>query len=94
MSKWIDIEGLPEGWEVVAIRVPKIDEYCLGTYEQIYKAIASEYVAIIVQKSKPRRIVLEETGEDANCKIPQPMTNGEEFGVMVYAHKIWRIKEE
>lgn len=42
----------------------------------------------------PRRIVLEETDEDANCELPQPLTDGSYIGVMVYAHKIWRVVEE
>jgi len=59
----IKVEGLPEGWNAVAYRVPVNGEnffydgkICNDKYQR------HEY--LIVEKIQPRRIVLEETGEE------------------------------
>ena len=95
MKHEIEIEGLPEGWRAVAFRVPKDGESIID-FSGDLRTVAGHYnhPRLIVEKIPPRRIVLEETGEDANCELPQPLTDGSYIGVMVYAHKIWRVVEE
>lgn len=91
----IEIPDLPEGWKAVAWRRLKNGDYYLNDKGEIVRNEAMVIFALIVEKIKPRRIVLEETDEDANCELPQPLTDGSYIGVMVYAHKIWReVKED
>lgn len=60
----IEIEGLPEGWKAVAYRFPAgRTEYTLDDDMNPVRAGDIYYPCIIVQKIKPRRIVLEDTGE-------------------------------
>ena len=64
MKKEIDVEGLPEGWEPVAFRVPNIDEFVLDDYGQVWLVQdEQECKQMIVKKIQLRRIVLEETEE-------------------------------
>ena len=93
MKYEIEIEGLPEGWKPVAYRRPVFGEYYFYN-DDIQQGKTGSGQFLIVEKIKPRRIVLEETEEDANCELLQPMTGGSEVGVMVYAHRIWRLVEE
>lgn len=95
MKHEIEIEGLPEGWRAVEFRPPKNKESYFTPDGNIISANHDYSLShLIVEKIKPRRIVLEETEEDANCELPQPLTDGSYIGVMVYAHKIWRVVEE
>lgn len=58
----IEIEGLPEGWDAVAYRIPKRGEQILDDSGII--TATSAYIGapwLIVKKKQPRRIVLEET---------------------------------
>lgn len=100
----IEIEGLPEGWEPIAFRVPlETDKYwnvhnvCDGKYGN------NGFGSIIVQKTKPRRIVLEETGDIREAERGDWVQeqNDMEFRRWDYAngsrqkYKIWReVKEE
>ena len=64
MKYEIEIEGLPEGWEPVAFRKPLIGEK-MFQYGKIHRCnCEAEISSLIVKKKQPRRIVLEETGED------------------------------
>ena len=60
----IKIEGLQEGWKAVAYRRP------IGNIEYVFidgeirQAKPTDGVCLIVEKIQPRRIVLEETGEE------------------------------
>lgn len=91
----IVIEGLPEGWEPVAFRVPEYLEYYFSRYgfEQATDEWPDRPAAIIIQKTKPREITLVETdinadyGESRFIDLP-----GVE--IKVRANKIWRVKEE
>ena len=60
----IEIEGLPEGWKAVAYRRPiKGEQYLHQAI--IWKAFINEgYPCLIVEKIKPRRIVLEEISKE------------------------------
>ena len=60
----IDVTGLPEGWKAVAYRVPTNGETCWHQNFGIYTATVSLTQCFIVEKIKPRRIVLEETNEE------------------------------
>ena len=60
----IEVEGLPEGWKAVAYRVPTNGETCWHQNFGIYTATVSLTQCFIVEKIKPRRIVLEETNEE------------------------------
>lgn len=59
----IEVEGLPDGWEVIAYRCAVKGEYCfigdgvvIATHNHLSKSI-------IIKKSKPSRITFEDTGE-------------------------------
>ena len=77
MKYEIDIEGLPEGWKPVAFRLPKKSEYFLKC-EQIDVAMDDAFLTeyIIVEKIKPSRIILEETGEFRQAKTYEWIENG------------------
>lgn len=106
MNKYkIDIEGLPEGWEPVAYRIPdRFSEERVLYKGQIHSADNVRYDReyLIVQKTKPRQIVLEETGEFRKVKYKewyetdegriQTRSRNREDSAKPY--KIWRIKEE
>lgn len=93
----IEIEGLPEGWEAVAYRKVKPGEsyYYAG---QIYstnehmQCIGGEHL-IVQKKTKPRRIVLEETEEETDRNPRQGFNIGDTH-ILIASNKIWRIKEE
>ena len=65
MKYEIEIEGLPEGWEPIAIRKQKLGEhiFCLDTGFVVPADHRTPKAHLIVKKKQPRRIVLEETGE-------------------------------
>lgn len=48
---------------------------------------------IVVEKTKPRRIVLEETGEDTDPLLYQPIKIDGLCVLMVMHNKIWRVVE-
>lgn len=89
----ISIPGLPDGWCGVAYRLPKIGEYFL--FHGLVETAECDYDEneyIILEKIQPRRIVLEETGED-NMKLD----NGElatQFISLPSSPKIWQVVEE
>lgn len=98
MKHTIEIEGLPEGWEPVAFRVPEHLEYYFSRYgfEQATDEWPDRPAAIIIQKTKPREITLVETDEDNaidgdHYRVQAFM----DAGINIYKQpKIWRIKEE
>lgn len=59
----IEIPGLPEGWRAVAYRRLKNGDFYLNEQCEIVENYALKIFALIVEKIKPRRIVLEDTGE-------------------------------
>lgn len=65
MKHTIDIEGLPEGWEPVAFRVPHKGD-SIVSYSGALQVVADVYrqPRLIIKKKQPRRIVLEETNEE------------------------------
>ena len=92
----IQIEGLPEGWEVVAYRVPVKDvDMILDRSGNVNNCTWNgETAYIIVQKSKPSRIVLEETEKDSDPSKWQRFEIGN-YPIFVECGKILReIKEE
>ena len=66
MKYEIEIEGLPEGWEPIAIRKQKLGEhiFCLDTGFVVPADHRTPKAHLIVKKKQPRRIVLEETSEE------------------------------
>ncbi len=85
----IDIEGLPKGWELVKVN---------GEAEKGYlddEGNRHMMAEIILQKSKPRRIVIEETGEynktDRHGDLHDQQLG---HGIVISSEMIWRIKEE
>lgn len=92
----IEIPDLPDGWGAVAYRNANTGEFVIGSggVEQVRGSITKTITRyLIVEKIKPRRVVLEET-EEAN--IPSGTTYEPQwFGsvCMVNQPKIWRIVE-
>lgn len=66
MKYEIEIEGLPDGWKAIAIRPPVNDiDYIAIDKNTVTKAKGHwDQPMPILEKIKPRRIVLEETMED------------------------------
>lgn len=63
MSKHeIEVEGLPEGWDTVTYRRPKINEHVfIGGNIIKSEQVNMCYEQLIVKKKQPRRITFEET---------------------------------
>ena len=100
MKYEIEIEGLPKGWKPVRYDIPKINEFIL--YDDSIADIAKDITVpcLIIEKIKPRKIVLEETTE---LRIPNPgewycTSNGSIArcnGIKYSPSVIWReVKEE
>lgn len=94
----IEIEGLPEGWEAVAYRVavPNIEYTVTDDMEPMLCQMEINYPTLIVQKTKPRRVVLEETDAD-NIRYTSGFYANQVITAGIYVAdqpKIWRIKEE
>lgn len=92
----IEIPDLPGGWRVVAYRVPLFDEYIFtcGKISLINAVGMFTTRCLIVEKIKPRRIVLEETDRDRDHMKDEMITIDDRTCVEVYGDKIWRIVEE
>lgn len=99
----IEIPDLPEGWRAVAFREPRLGEHYLSDINTVIRSNFNNCGEsnLIVEKIKPRRIVLEETDEvrevafgeyffsTANLKVsswPWPGQSTEKY-------KIWRVVE-
>ncbi len=92
MKHEIEIPGLPNGWRAVSYRRPISGEYYFYN-DGIQQGKTGSGQFLIVEKIKPRRVVLEET-EESN--IPSGNTYEPQwFGsvCMVNQPKIWRIVE-
>lgn len=81
----IEIEGLPEGYEIKRIYT------CNHKLTEQTEKIGC---VVELQKSKPRRIVLEETEEETDPLLYQPIKIDGLCVLMVAHNKIWRVKEE
>ena len=92
----IEIPGLLEkGYRAVAYRVPEVGEYYIDSCGELIRFYGGhDFMKLIVEKIKPRRIVLEETEERANWGTEQ-LKFAKGTTVTVNSHKIWReVKEE
>jgi len=99
----IEIPDLPDGWRPVAYRNANTGEFVIGSggVEQVRGSITKTITRyLIVEKIKPRRIVVEDTGEVRQPKEGEYVFNNgnlclcrkpERWG---YEHQIWRIVEE
>lgn len=89
-----EIEGLPEGWKAVAWRVPHMREKYLHRGEVFTAGTCNSCEFLIVEKIQPRRIVLEETGEDNNdVGQPQHFNIDDNTALNIASRKIWKVKE-
>lgn len=98
----IEVEGLPEGWEPVAYRCAVKGEYLFLSTEVVEATHDHFTPSVIVQKTKPRRIVLEETTEERSVGLGDWYENNDGvvgqwsdcgFGSRQY-YKIWREVKE
>ena len=93
----IEVEGLPEGWKAVAYRVPKQDEYFIGSLGLSKCSGSYTNQFIILEKIQPRRIVLEDTGE-ANFTDDEGEYKKQWFSdgrlCLHRSHNIWREVKE
>ncbi len=94
MKHEIEIEGLPEGWRAVAFRVPKIGEYAIVASEPLQINSQDLHPRLIIEKIKPRRIVLEETDQDAKGYIDDMNLILNDARITVHGDKIWREVKE
>ena len=98
MKHEIEIEGLPEGWRAVAYRSGKCTEWAVVNGHIVELQSDSLIEHLIVEKIKPRRIVLEETEEINLGGCYTGPYNSQIFmdGSLVLKDqpKIWRVVEE
>jgi len=107
----IEVPGLPEEWKPVAYRVPSIGEWVMfgnGVVRQVIQRYnASGYKCVedkrrlVVEKIKPKRIVLECTGEVRRPEVGEYAQYGDSFTLCRdqdrwgCEHEIWRkVKED
>lgn len=92
MSKQtIEVDGLPEGWNAVAYRVPKGNIEFVFIENVVREAKPQDKKCLIIEKIQPRRIVLEETEE--KCLGCQTLyIDDTEF--MIMTAKVWREVKE
>lgn len=98
----IEIQGLPEGWLVKEIKLwDALYEITPGSYNYDPCINTAGFKCeLIVEKIKPRRIVLEETEEDNySSSSVGPLSSGSQLnvqslgdGLLLFgAPKIWRV---
>lgn len=94
MKHEIDVPDLPEGWRAVAYRRPIMNvDYILLNGDVMLCDFNGVVEYLIIEKIKPRRIVLEETEEPTKWGIEQLIhLDGTTF--TVNSHKIWRVLHE
>jgi len=98
----IEIPGLPEGWKPVAYRNPKKGEWLLTLFGGLVQSEgAHPGLFLIVEKLKPKRIVLEYTGEIRRPEVGEYAQYGDSFTLCRdqdrwgCEHEIWRkVKED
>lgn len=94
----IEIPGLPKWWRAVAYRLAKQGEYYWDgisvKYAERNHGAHSHLPVIIIEEIKRRRIVLEETEEDTDPLLYQPIKIDGLCVLMVMHNKIWRVVEE
>lgn len=79
MKHTIEIEGLPEGWELVSIKLPdNCTKQCSDATISIHNVPGATFV---LKKKQPRRIVLEEVTKQ-----------GDYF--LYFEDRYWRIVED
>ena len=99
----IEIPDLPEGWRAVAYRKPVNGrDHTLSDDDDPFLCMAIDYPCLIVEKIKPRRIVLEETSEVRKASHGEYYYHEDYGRVMCWPchmqtevkYKIWRVVEE
>lgn len=91
----IEIEDLPEGWEPVAYRLPRVGDYTISDDGRAVSTKGMRFPLLVIQKTKPREITLVETEQD-NIKHDGKWCN-QHFRdglILTQQPKYWRIKEE
>lgn len=84
----ITIEGLPEGIEVIEAHITSSKRDLKSDTYQLFASLT-------VRKIQPRRIVLEETDEQTDPLLYQPIEIDGLCVLMLMHNKIWReVKEE
>ena len=89
----IEIEGLPEGWKAIAYRVPKGNIEFVFIENVIRKAKPQDKKCLIIEKIKPRRIVLEETGRKIDFSYTQNFKFGDELISVTSSSVLREVKE-
>lgn len=100
----IEIPDLPEGWRAVAYRAARrgIDHVLRNGQVTVYRGFSDAVDLLIVEKIKPRRIVLEETSEVRKASHGEYYYHEDYGRVMRWPchmqtevkYKIWRVVEE
>ena len=100
----IEIPDLPEGWRAVAYRAARrgIDHVLRNGQVTVYRGFSDAVDLLIVEKIKPRRIILEETSEIREVEFGEyfylPLSAQIKCWSLPYAsyetYKIWRVIEE
>lgn len=94
----IEIPDLPEGWQAVAFREPRLGEHYLSDINTVIRSNFNNCGEsnLIVEKIKPRRTILEETSEhntvDGNMNYTVQSFKND---IWLYNQpKIWRVVKE
>lgn len=95
MTKFeIEIEGLPEGWEAVSYKIPSPGiDHILTKDGVMFCDDYEDELWLIVQKTKPRRIVLEETEERNSMRDPQCFQR-EDVSIQISSVRFWKEVKE
>lgn len=91
MKYEIEIPELPEGWRAVAWRRLKNGDHYLNDKGEIVRNEALIIFAMIVEKIKQRRIVLEETEHESKYGETQFIAVYESTHIRIISDKIWRV---
>jgi hypothetical protein len=89
----IEIEGIPDGWEAVAHRLPKTNEHTLSDDNQVVTTKGIRYPVLIIRKKQPRRIVLEETNKTADPEWIYSIRSND-ITINIQSEKLWKIVDE
>lgn len=90
MKHEIEIPDLPEGWEPVSYRIPKAGECYFGSGGIKLAHLDFESLWLVVRKKQPRRIVLEETDEDAGIDWNHSI-HFDDIIIQIDSAKLWKI---
>ena len=93
MKHEIEIPDLPEDFDAVAYKVPEVGEYYFGSGGITLARVKFENLWLVVRKKQARRIVLEETDEDAGIDRNHSI-HFDGIIIQIDSAKLWKTVED